>query len=69
MFAVPTLIGEVSIRLFVRHGDQQDALDFYENVFGAKLAGRPYLHDGVLIAAEIRMGEIGNYDCGSQPET
>ena len=28
----PRLIGEISIRLFVRHGDQQMAMDFYENV-------------------------------------
>jgi PhnB protein len=68
MFAVPTLIGEVSIRLFVRHGDQQDALDFYENVFGAKLMGRPYLHEGVLIAAEIRMGESTVMIVGANPK-
>jgi len=56
MTAVTTLIGEVSIRLFVRHGDQQRAIDYYENVFGAEVVGRPYLHAGELIAAEIRMG-------------
>lgn len=68
MFAVPTLIGEVSIRLFVRHGDQQNALDFYENVFGAKLTGRPYLHQGVMIAAEIRMGDSVIMIVGANPK-
>ena len=68
MSAVPTLIGEVSIRLFVRHGDQQNALDFYENVFGAKLLGRPYLHQGVLIAAEVRMGESRIMIVGANPK-
>ncbi|MGH6861994.1 MAG: VOC family protein [Phyllobacterium sp.] len=68
MFAVPTLIGEVSIRLFVRHGDQQNALDFYETVFGAKLTGRPYLHQGVLIAAEIRMGDSLVMIVGANPK-
>jgi PhnB protein len=68
MSAVPTLIGEVSIRLFVRHGDQQNALDFYQNVFGAKLLGRPYLHQGVLIAAEVRMGESRIMIVGANPK-
>ncbi|MCO4318782.1 VOC family protein [Phyllobacterium sp. 21LDTY02-6] len=68
MFAVPTLIGEVSIRLFVRHGDQQNALDFYGAVFGAQLVGRPYLHQGVLIAAEIRLGESVIMIVGANPK-
>jgi len=68
MIAVPTLIGEVSIRLFVRHGDQQRALDFYENVFGAKVVGRPYLHDGELIAAEVRMGASVLMVVGANPK-
>lgn len=67
MIAVPTLIGEVSIRLFVRHGDQQKALDFYDNVFGAKVVGRPYLHNGELIAAELRMGASVVMIVGANP--
>ena len=68
MIAVPTLIGEVSIRLFVRHGDQQRALDFYENVFGAKVVGRPYMHNGELIAAEVRMGASLLMIVGANPK-
>jgi hypothetical protein len=68
MIAVPRLIGEVSIRLFVRHGDQQRALDFYENVFGAQVVGRPYLHNGELIAAELRMGASVIMIVGANPK-
>ena len=68
MIAVPRLIGEVSIRLFVRHGDQQKALDFYESVFGAQVIGRPYLHNGELIAAELRMGASVVMIVGANPK-
>ncbi|MBA8903654.1 MULTISPECIES: VOC family protein [unclassified Phyllobacterium] len=64
----PRLIGEISIRLFVRHGDQQMALDFYENVFGARIVGRPYLHNGELIAAEMRMGASVIMIVGANPK-
>ena len=64
----PRLIGEISIRLFVRHGDQQMAMDFYENVFGARVVGRPYLHNGALIAAEMRMGASVIMIVGANPK-
>lgn len=56
----------ITITVFIEHGRQSEAVDFYKAVFGAALLKR-YIHDDMLIAVELRIGETLISVSGSNP--
>ncbi len=56
----------ITITVFIEHGRQSEAVDFYKAAFGAALLKR-YIHDDMLIAVELRIGETLISVSGSNP--
>ncbi|MGO4837460.1 glyoxalase superfamily protein, partial [Rhizobiaceae sp. 2RAB30] len=56
----------ITITVFIEHGRQSEAVDFYRAAFGADLLRR-YIHDDMLIAVELRIGETLISVSGSNP--
>lgn len=62
------MTGEISIEmsLFVQHGREQEAADFYVAAFGAEVI-EPYRLDGVLMGFAMRFGTMPVAVAGSNP--
>ncbi|MCR6498582.1 VOC family protein [Shinella sp. CPCC 101442] len=62
------MTGEISIEmsLFVQHGREQEAADFYVAAFGAEVI-EPYRLDGVLMGFAMRFGTVPVAVAGSNP--
>lgn len=56
----------VEISLFVEHGREQEAADFYADGFGATVI-EPYSLDGVLMGFAMRFGAMPVAVAGSNP--
>jgi PhnB protein len=57
----------VEMSLFVEHGREQEAADFYSAAFAAKQIDT-YSADGVLMAVNLRLGSLHLAVVGSNPE-
>ena len=56
----------VEISLFVEHGREQEAADFYATAFGAAVI-EPYRLDGVLMGFAMRFGTMSVAVAGANP--
>ena len=56
----------IEISLFVEHGREQEAADFYVAAFGAEVV-EPYNVDGVLMGLAMRFGAMPVAVAGSNP--
>lgn len=56
----------ITITVFIEHGRQSEAVEFYRAAFGAALVKR-YTNDDMLIAVELRIGESVISVSGSNP--
>ena len=56
----------VGLSVFVEHGRQREAADFYCFVFAAKRLAE-HFHDGRLMAADLRLGAVTLSVAGSNP--
>jgi uncharacterized glyoxalase superfamily protein PhnB len=57
----------VELSLFVEHGREQEAADFYLAAFGAEQVEQ-YRPGGVLLAVELRLGSMSLTVAGSNPK-
>lgn len=57
----------VGLSVFVQHGRQQEAADFYTAAFGAQ-QGEVHHHDGELMAVEMLFGSTPVAVVGSNPK-
>jgi PhnB protein len=57
----------ISLTLFVRHGDEDRAIRFYRDAFGAEILFEHTLQNGTLSGADVRIGESIVTIAGANP--
>lgn len=57
---------QICIKLFVRHGDEENAIAFYRDVFGAELLRR-HEWSGILTSADLCIGDSVFRVAGANP--
>ena len=57
---------QICIKLFVRHGDEEQAIAFYRDVFGAELLQR-HEWSGILTSADLSIGDSIFRVAGANP--
>lgn len=57
----------VALSLFVEHGRQKDAADFYVAAFGAKSI-KSHSHEGQIIAIDLQLGTLNFSVVGANPK-
>lgn len=57
----------LDLSLFVEHGRERAAAEFYCSAFGAQKGQSHFLDDGTLTGIELQLGETRLFVCGSNP--
>jgi uncharacterized glyoxalase superfamily protein PhnB len=60
--------GGLNLKLFVRHGDEADAIAFYTGGLQARLIERHFLADGVLVGATLELAGTRMMVSGANPK-
>jgi uncharacterized glyoxalase superfamily protein PhnB len=63
-----TFSSGLNLKLFVRHGDEADAIAFYTRGLQAQLIERHFLADGVLVGATLELAGARLMVSGANPE-
>jgi PhnB protein len=58
---------QISVKLFVRHGDEASAIAFYQEAMAAELLLKHTLPDGTLIGGDLRIGDSIITVAGANP--